>query len=91
MGDDAESGNIGAANFALNNNHIPCFSRAVYMPQNEQFFELDEVQCVNSFSINSLPETPKKITPEAMQAIQQDIKPETDRYYSLGKEKQLNI
>ena len=70
MGDDTESGNIGAANFALNNNHIPCFSRAVYMPQNQQFFELDGVQCVNSFSVNSLPETPNKITPEAMQAIQ---------------------
>jgi hypothetical protein len=70
MGDDAESGNIGAANFALNNNHIPCFSRAVYMPQNQQFFELDGVQCVNSFSVNSLPETPTKITPEAMQEIQ---------------------
>jgi hypothetical protein len=40
------------------------------MPQNQQFFELDGVQCVNSFSVNSLPETPNKITPEAMQAIQ---------------------
>ena len=70
MGEDTESGNIGAANFALNNNYIPCFSRAVYMPQNQQFFELDGVQCVNSFSVNSLPETPNKITPEAMQAIQ---------------------
>lgn len=66
---EEEKANRGAANFALNNNFIKCFSRAIYMPQNSQFFTHEGLECVNAFSIDSLPQAVEKISNNGKRAV----------------------
>lgn len=69
-----EGASRGAANFALNNNFIKCFSRAIYMPQNSQFFSHEGLECVNAFSVDSLPQAEDKISNNGQLAIDLVIK-----------------
>lgn len=66
---EEEGASRGAANFALNNNFIKCFSRAIYMPQNSQFFSHEGLECVNAFSVDSLPQAEDKISNNGQLAI----------------------
>jgi hypothetical protein len=69
-----EGASRGAANFALNNNFIKCFSRAIYMPQNLQFFPHEGLECVNAFSVDSLPQAEDKISDDGKLAVDLVIK-----------------
>ena len=70
MGDSEEmDAHRGASIYALNNAYIECFSRAVYMPHLSLYFKIDGLDCVNSFSVNSIPEAVDEIDEAGREAV----------------------
>lgn len=58
-----------AAWVALENYAIPTVTRALYLPWADKLFDLDGVQCVNSYRKSSVPEATKHMTSDGQRAV----------------------
>ena len=58
-----------AAWVALENYAIPTVTRALYLPWADKLFEMDGVQCVNSYRKSSVPEATKHLSVDGQRAV----------------------